>query len=100
MVVWTTSAISDLEHLILNTKSNYKNTIKKYIRNLINYIEILNTMPYLGKRIYYKNSNLEIRQLLYKKHRIIYEIKNNQCCILAIIHIKQNFKKIIICIYL
>lgn len=52
-------------------------------------------MPNLGKKLYYKNKKIEIRQLVYKKHRIIYQIKNKQLYILAIIHIKQNFKKLI-----
>ena len=40
-------------------------------------------------------NNVQFRQLLYKKHRIIYYILKNEIQIVSVIHTSQNLEKAI-----
>ena len=64
-------------------------TLKNYIDFMIIYIENLSVYPFLGKFLFYLD-NLEIRQLIFKQHRIIYAIKNNTVFIISIVHTSRN----------
>ncbi len=46
-------------------------------------------MPYLGKKIV--QFDLEIRQIIYKKYRILYTINSHQIHIIRILHSRVNF---------
>ena len=48
-------------------------------------------MPRLGKVI--SKNDIEIRQIIYKKYRILYTIIGNKIYILRIIHSRMNFDK-------
>lgn len=73
-----------------------KSIVLNYVIDLINYTNLLDEMNRLGVRIQNLNTNREIRQLIYKSHKIIYEKYFNQVHIIAVIHTKRNFKKLII----
>ena len=51
-------------------------------------------MPNLGKFIF-KINNFEIRQLIYKMHRILYSTKEDKIYILVISHTTRNYKEIV-----
>ena len=51
MVKWTDNSISNITDFIDSAKTDTKNTAKNYMNKLIDYIDILNTMPELGKII-------------------------------------------------
>lgn len=93
MVIWTDNAVSHITEFIDEAKEDTEETAKSYMRKIVNYVDILETMPALGKKIEYVIYNLEIRQIIYKKHRIIYYIENNDTVILAILHIKLDIEK-------
>lgn len=63
------------------------------MKKLIDYVDILETMPKLGKNIKYIISNYEVRQIIYKKHRIIYHIKGNDIVNLAVLHTRLDIEK-------
>lgn len=98
MVVWTDNAISHITEFIDNAREDTENTAKSYMSKLIDYADILDNMPELGKKLEFVISNYEIRQIIYKKHRIIYHIRNNDAVILAVLHgrldINLAFKKL------
>ncbi len=93
MVIWTDNAISHITEFIDETKENTEEISKAYMRKLIDYIDILETMPELGKNIKFVVSNYEIRQLIYKKHRIIYHIKENDIVILSVLHTRLDLRR-------
>lgn len=93
MVVWTDNAISHITEFIDEARNDTEETAKSYMNKLVDYTEILETMPEIGKRIEYVISNYEIRQMIYKKHRIIYHIKENDAVILAVLHTKLDIDK-------
>lgn len=59
------------------------------------YIRIyeLNKNPYLGK-VVLEIKFTQLRELIYKSYRIVYEVQENSkiICIHFIIHVKRNFK--------
>ena len=93
MVIWTDNALSHITEFIDETKENTEETAKSYMRKLVDYVDILETMPKLGKNMEYIISNYEIRQLIYKKHRIIYYIKGNDIVILSVLHTRLDLGK-------
>lgn len=62
--------------------------MKNYINKLVDYTETLEKMPKIGKKI-----NYEIRQIIYKKHKIIYNIRAEDIVILAVIHTRLDLNK-------
>ena len=93
MVIWTDNALSHITEFIDEAKEDTEETAKYYMKKLVDYVDILETMPELGKNIEYIISNYEIRQLIYKKHRIIYHIKGNDIVILSVLHTRLDLGK-------
>ncbi len=93
MVVWTDNAISHITEFIDEAREDTEETVKTYVRKLIDYTDIFETMPEIGKKTNFFISNYEIRQMIYKKHRIFYHIKGRDIVILAIIHTKLDVGK-------
>ncbi len=93
MVVWTDTAISHITEFIDEARQDTENTAKAYMQKLVDYADILNSMPKIGKNIKYIISNYELRQIIYKKHRIIYYIKENDIVIIAILHTRLDINK-------
>ena len=94
MVIWTDNAISHITEFIDEAREGTENTAKSYMKKLIDYTEILEKMNEIGKKIDYILFNYEIRQVVYKKHRIIYHIKESKdVIILAVIHTKLDMNK-------
>lgn len=93
MVIWTDMAISHITEFIDEVREDTENTAKSYMSKLIDYTDILETMPEMGKEIEFVISSYEIRQMIYKKHRIIYHIKGNDVVILAVLHTRLDINK-------
>lgn len=63
------------------------------MNKLVDYVYTLENMNEMGKDFEYVVSNYKLRQLIYKKHRIIYTIKNDDVVILAVLHTKLDIEK-------
>lgn len=88
--IWSERAKFDVTNSINRHLLYYQTNTIRFFNNLMDFLEILNSMPYLGKVI--SNYDFEIRQIIYKKHRILYTIKTHTVFILRIIHIRMNFE--------
>ena len=95
MLIWTEPAKKDVMEFINNAKFDTQNTIKQYFLKMSDYLEILNTMPHLGKRIQLFRDDLHIRQIIFKSHKIIYLISETDIYILAVLHSKMDISTII-----
>ena len=93
MVVWTDNAISHITEFIDEAKEGTEETAKAYMRKLVDYTDILETMSEIGKKTNFFISDYEVRQMIYKKHRIFYNIKEKDVVILAIIHTRLDVGK-------
>lgn len=88
-IIWLDDAKNDLINYRQNSSIITEEKIENYLNDLVEYITSLTTYPYLGKLFFHHNGT-EVRQLLYKRHRIIYYIQNNEIRILAIIHTSRD----------
>lgn len=93
MVVWTDNAILHITEFIDEAKEGTEETAKAYMRKLVDYTDILETMSEIGKKTNFFISDYEVRQMIYKKHRIFYNIKGRDVVILAIIHTRLDVGK-------
>lgn len=89
MVIWTDNAILNITDFIDNSKSD-EDTAKEYMEKLIDYTGILETMPRIGKEMDNIKTKYELRQMIYKNHRIIYHIKEDKIVIIAILHTRLD----------
>lgn len=93
VIKWTEFAKMNLKDFLNNTIMAHENAIN-YIKSLMQYTEYLSEQNSLGKLLYVFEEK-EIRQLLYKKHRILYYIYQNEIRILAVIHTTQELNSTI-----
>ncbi len=93
VIVWSNFAKTNLRDFLSNTYMEHSNAIE-YIKSLYSYVQSLENNNYLGKSLSYLHLS-EFRQLIYKKHRILYSIQSNEIHIIAVIHIAQDLNKVI-----
>lgn len=90
VIEWDKKARNDLKEFVKYSKTNNAN---KYVKLLITYVKNLAEYPNLGK-IQYIYNDVEIRQLIFKMHRIYYRIKDNKIIIIAVLHTNADIIKI------
>lgn len=95
MVIWTERAKKHITDFIDNARSGTGKVAKEYMLKLVSYTNILDNMNYLGTKLDKKIYLDSVRQLVYKSHRIIYTIENEQVYIVAVISTKIDFKNYI-----
>lgn len=93
VIKWTPLAKEQLKNFTKISKAEPHN-LKKYITALVAYSDRLLDNNELGKAMF-KINDVIFRQLLYKKHRIIYYIRENEIQIVSVIHTSQNLEKAI-----
>lgn len=94
MLIWTDNAISHITEFIKEARTDTEETVKSYMNKLVDYVDTLDNMREIGKDFEYVISSYKLRQLIYKKHRIIYTIKDNEdVVILAVLHIRLDIDK-------
>ena len=79
-------AKQNLHDFILNSKISNPNI---YVKNLVNSVFLIQENPKIGKVLFSQN-NIPIRQFIYKKHRIINRLYDNEIHIGAILHTFQD----------
>ena len=93
MVIWTDNSITNITEFLDEAKEGTEKKEKTYMQKLVDYVDIIETMPEIGKNINFLISDYEVRQIIYKKHRIFYVIKEENAVILAIIHTRLDIGK-------
>jgi len=86
------NAQQDIVDFIKKTFIQTDAKLTKYISGLFDYIDMLTIFNHLGKTLFYIK-NIEIRQLLFRKHRIIYCLEPNRIIILSVIHTHRDIHK-------
>lgn len=93
MLIWTDNAITHITDFIKEARSDTEKTAKKYMSKLVDYVDTLDDMNEIGKNLEYVVSNYKLRQVIYKSHRIIYTIKEDDIVILAVLHTRLDIEK-------
>ena len=86
VINWSEFAQESLKKFIEITK--IPNT-EKYVHDLFDYIDLLIENNNLGK-YQFKFNDYDVRQLIFRKHKILYYVKNDEIRILALIHSSQD----------
>ncbi len=82
---WSIDALDDLESIISYIEQDSPQKASDLVKGIFEKIEMLRDFPYLG-RIFPDRNDEKIREIIYKKYRIIYEIKENTVEILIVAH--------------
>lgn len=90
MVVWTKPARADLKHIHDFIAEDSKHYAKKVAHEIREKTDLLSELPNLGKMVP-EVGKPEIRELHIYSYRIMYEVKEKQCYVLAVIHRRRDF---------
>ncbi len=90
MVTWTKPARADLKHIHDFIAEDSKHYAKKVAHEIREKTDILNRLPHIGKMVPEVNKP-EIQELRIYSYRIMYEVRNDSCYVLAVIHKRQDF---------
>ncbi len=82
-IIWTREALERLVEIENFISKDSPTRAQKFIDQLIVHGESLSEHPRMG-RVVPEMSNPEIRELIFKKYRIVYRIKNNRVEILTV----------------
>ncbi|MCI8273838.1 MAG: type II toxin-antitoxin system RelE/ParE family toxin [Clostridia bacterium] len=93
VIIWSNFAKTNLKDFLHTTSMEHKNAID-YLKSLHKYTECLIENSHLGKSIDYLSLS-NVRQLIYKKHRILYCVYSMEIRIIAVINTSQNLNSII-----
>ena len=91
MLIWSDNAVANITEFINHSANRQK--AQDYMAKLVDYVDHLRKMKKLGKDFEYSIFDYELRQLIYKNHRILYSIKENDIIIFAILHSKMDIEK-------
>ncbi|MBA7547798.1 hypothetical protein ES705_40234 [subsurface metagenome] len=84
-VYWTLKARDDINHIAEYISQDSESTARTFTENLIDSIKRLKDFPLSG-RIVPEYNNTPIREIIFKKYRLIYRIKDNVVQILNVFH--------------
>lgn len=86
VIKWSHFAKKNLRDFINNSTLTYP---INYVQKLIKVVSFLQDQYKSGRILFYHNG-IETRQIIYKMHRIIYRIKDNEIHIGAVLHVRYN----------
>ncbi len=95
MVIWSDPARVDLRSIHNYIAHDSRYYAKKVTQDIAAKTDILNELPLMGKIVPELN-NVNIRELSLYSYRILYEIKDQDLFVLAVIHKRRNFQPKII----
>jgi plasmid stabilization system protein ParE len=88
-VVWSESAVEDLEAIAEFIAENSVASAKKVVSKIRDAAINLEKFPHLGM-VVPEMSDPSIRQSLVLKYRLIYQLQNDRLLILAILHARRK----------
>ena len=82
---WSLGALEDIESISSYISNDFPEKASEIVKGIIEKIEQLKQFPKLGRKFPDRDDE-NIREIFFKKYRIIYEIKENIIEILVIAH--------------
>jgi toxin ParE1/3/4 len=91
VVIWSQQAVADLRsiHDFIARDSRYY--AKKVVHDIRELVDELNELPKMGRMVPELNEEA-VRELLLYSYRIIYETKDEEIFVLAVVHQRRNLK--------
>lgn len=91
-MIWTTPARNDLKHIHAFIADGSAFYAKKVAQDIQEKTEILNELPNIGK-VVPELATAQVRELHIYSYRILYEVIDSDCYILAVIHQRQDISE-------
>jgi len=90
---WTSKAVKQLEQIVdfISEDSNHYATLT--VRNIFKKVRLLKSHPRLG-RIVPELNEPDVREMIYQKYRIVYQIKDDIIEIWTVFHSSQDPDKL------
>ncbi|MBX3295907.1 MAG: type II toxin-antitoxin system RelE/ParE family toxin [Acidobacteria bacterium] len=85
LIIWSERATEDLEDIATYIARDSERYAKSVVRTILKKVHILSDHPHLG-RVVPEFDNDSIRELFAYSYRIIYEVKDDEINIAAIVH--------------
>lgn len=89
-VKWSKNSKNDIKDCKRNSDRT-NNNVEKYISKLMDYTDMLSIHSSLGVFVLQKR-NYQIRQLIFRQHRIFYSVYSNIVFIISIVHIHRDIE--------
>ena len=93
-IVWSPEAIEDIESIAEYIQRDSLFYAKAVVNKIFQSIEKLKEFPKIG-RIVPELEKEDIRELIIYSYRLVYQIKESQILIAAVIHGKRQFENVI-----
>lgn len=84
-IIWSPQSLADLENIADYIAQDSVYYARLVVERIIHAIELLTHFPLQGRRVPEAHEE-NVREIFYKRYRIIYEVKPDQVQILTIIH--------------
>ena len=91
MVIWSEPAKADLRSIHDFIAHDSRHYAKKVTLDIAAKTDILDKLPRVGRMVP-ELGNDNIRELSLYAYRILYEIKDQDVCVLAVIHQRREFR--------
>ena len=93
-IVWSPEAIEDIEAIAEYIERDSKFYAKAVVNKIFKSTEKLKEFPKIGREVP-EIGREDIRELIIYSYRLVYQIKEKQILIVAVIHGKRQFESVI-----
>jgi addiction module RelE/StbE family toxin len=84
-IEWTRSALSDARNLRDYIARNSEAYADRFVQKIIEAVEKAAAFPLIGRRVPEANNDT-IREILYRRYRIVYRVETDRILVLMVIH--------------
>ena len=84
-ILWSDRSIIDLEEIISFISHDSPVVAKNFVTKIIDAVTVLETFPSIG-RIVPEFSDPNLREILYRNYRIVYQLSKNVATIVTVFH--------------
>ena len=84
-VIWSPQSLSDLESIAEYIAKDSPYYAKSFVEKIVNSVEVIEIFPQAGRRVP-ESDDENVREIFYKKYRIIYELEEDRIEILTVFH--------------
>ena len=85
-LAWTDPAVADLQAIRDYIAHDSDHYAARFVARIIEAVEILESLPRIGRRVPEAPELPDVRELLFRNYRIIYRLEAERILILAVIH--------------
>ncbi len=93
-IVWSPEAVKDIESIAEYIERDSEFYAKAVVNKIFQSTEKLKKFPKIG-RVVPELGREDIRELIIYSYRLVYQVKERQILIIAVIHGKRHFESVI-----